>query len=92
MSGVRKSFGKQFNVSSGFLDLIIKSWSERTAEQCAPHLGFALKMGQNHLMQMIQVVLSFCLNISERLVVSFLLLKQLVQLCHLFSQQSMDLP
>ena len=38
MSGVRKSFGKQFNLSSGVLDLIMKSWSEGTAKQYAPHL------------------------------------------------------
>ena len=38
MSGVRKSFGKQFNLSSGVLDLIIKSWSEGTTKQYAPHL------------------------------------------------------
>ena len=38
MSGVRKSFDKQFNLSSGVLDLIIKCWSEGTAKQYAPHL------------------------------------------------------
>ena len=38
MSGVRKSFGKQFNLSSGVLDLIMKSWSEGTKKQYAPHL------------------------------------------------------
>ena len=38
MSGVRKSFGKQFNLSSGVLDLIIKSWSEGTTKQYALHL------------------------------------------------------
>ena len=38
MSGVRKSFGKQFNLSSGVLDLIMKSWSEGTTKQHAPHL------------------------------------------------------
>ena len=32
-SNVRKSFGKQFNLSSGVLDLIMKSWSEGTAKQ-----------------------------------------------------------
>ena len=38
MSGVRKTFGKQFNLSSEVLDLIIKSWSEGTAKQYPPHL------------------------------------------------------
>ena len=38
MPCVRKSFGKQFNLSSGVLDLIMKSWSEGTAKQYAPHL------------------------------------------------------
>ena len=38
MSGVRKSFGKQFNLSSGVLDLIMKSWSEGMTKQYAPHL------------------------------------------------------
>ena len=33
-----KSFGKHFNLSSGFVDLIMKSWSEGTAKQYAPHL------------------------------------------------------
>ena len=33
-----KSFGKQFNISSGVLDLIMKSWSEGTIKQYAPHL------------------------------------------------------
>ena len=37
-SNVRKSFGKQFNLSSGVLDLIMKSWSEGTAKQYAPLL------------------------------------------------------
>ena len=37
-SNVRKSFGKQFNLSSGVLDLIMKPWSEGTAKQYAPHL------------------------------------------------------
>ena len=39
MSGVRKSFGKQFNLPSGILELIMKSWSEGAAKQYAPHLG-----------------------------------------------------
>ena len=39
MSGIRKSFGKQFNLPSGILELIMKSWSEGTAKQYAPHLG-----------------------------------------------------
>ena len=34
-SNVRKSFGKQFNLSSGVLDLIMKSWSEGKAKQYA---------------------------------------------------------
>ena len=38
MSGVRKSFRKQLNLSSGALDLIMKFWSEGTAKQYAPHL------------------------------------------------------
>ena len=38
MSGVRKSFGKQFNLSSGVLDLTMKSWSEGTAKQYTPHV------------------------------------------------------
>ena len=38
MSGVRKNFGKQLNLSSGFLDLIMKSWLEGTAKQYALHL------------------------------------------------------
>ena len=38
MSGVKKSFGKQFNLSSVVLDLIMKSWSEGTAKKYAPHL------------------------------------------------------
>ena len=38
MSGVRKSFGKQFHLPSGVLDLIMKSWSEGTAKPYAPHL------------------------------------------------------
>ena len=33
-----KAFGKQFNLSSGVLDLIMKSWSEGTAKQYAPYL------------------------------------------------------
>ena len=37
MSGVRKSFSKQLNLSSGILDLIMKSWSEGMAKQHAPH-------------------------------------------------------
>ena len=73
MSGVRKNFGKQFNLSSGVLDLIMKSWLEGT------------KVDYNHLMQMYQVVLNFWLSISENLVVSILQSTQLVQLCHLFS-------
>ena len=48
-------------------------------------------MGYNHLMQMLQVVLNFWLNISEHLFESILQATQLVQLCHLFSQQSLDL-
>ena len=38
MSGVRKNFDKQFNLSSGVLDLIMKSWSEGTTKQYVPHL------------------------------------------------------
>ena len=38
MSSVRKSFGKQFNLSNGVLDLVMKSWSEGTAKQYVPHL------------------------------------------------------
>ena len=38
MSGVRKSFGKQFNLSSGVVDLIMKSWLEGTTKRYAPHL------------------------------------------------------
>ena len=38
MSGVRKSFGKHFNLSSGVLDLIMKPWSEGTTKQYALHL------------------------------------------------------
>ena len=37
MSGVRKSFGKQFNLSSG-VDPTMKSWSEGPKKQDAPHL------------------------------------------------------
>ena len=37
MFSVRRSFGKQFNLSSGVLDLIMKSWSESTTKQYAPH-------------------------------------------------------
>ena len=33
-----KSFGKQFNISSGVLDLIMKSWSDGTTKQYVPHL------------------------------------------------------
>ena len=40
---------------------------------------------------MLQVVLNFWLNISDNLVVSIHQSTQLIQLCHLFSQQSMDL-
>ena len=36
MSGVRKNFGKQFNLSIGVLDLIMKSWSEGKVKQYAP--------------------------------------------------------
>ena len=39
MSGVRKKFSKQLNLSSGILDLIMKSWSEGMTKQYAPHLG-----------------------------------------------------
>ena len=49
MPGVRESFGKQFNLSSGFLDLIMKSWPEGTTKQYAPHLrrwlSFCFKNG-----------------------------------------------
>ena len=38
MSGVRKTFRKQLSLSSGVLDLIMKSWSEGTAKQYVPHL------------------------------------------------------
>ena len=38
MSGVSKSFDKHFNLSSGVLDLIMKSWSEGAAKQYTPHL------------------------------------------------------
>ena len=38
MPGVRKSFGKQFNLSTGVLELILKSWPEGTTKQYAPHL------------------------------------------------------
>ena len=38
VSGVRKSFGKQFNLSSGVSDLIMKSWSVGTAKRYASHL------------------------------------------------------
>ena len=42
-------------------------------------------------MQMLQAVLNFWRNISGNLVLSILQSTQLVQLFHLFSQQSMDL-
>ena len=38
MPGVRESFGKQFDLFSGVLDLIIKSWSGVTTKQYAPRL------------------------------------------------------
>ena len=38
MSCVVKSLGKQINLSNGVLDLIMKSWSEGTTKQYAPHL------------------------------------------------------
>ena len=38
MSGARKSFHKQFNLSSGVLDLIMKSWIQGATKQYAPHL------------------------------------------------------
>ena len=48
-------------------------------------------MSCSHLKQMLQVVLNFWLNISDNLVVSIHQSTQVIQLCHLFSQQSMDL-
>ena len=38
MFDVRERFGKQFNCFSKVPGLIIKSWSEGTAKQYAPHL------------------------------------------------------
>ena len=38
MPVVRKSSEKQFNLSNGVLDLIMKSWLEGTTKQYAPHL------------------------------------------------------
>ena len=38
MSGVRKKLGKEFNLSRGVLDLLVKSWSKITAKQYASHL------------------------------------------------------
>ena len=54
---VRKSFGKQFNLSSRVLDLIMKS-GQKVRQNSMTHiegdgLVFALKMGYNHVMQML---------------------------------------
>ena len=37
MSGVRESFGKQFNLPSGVSDRLMNYWSEGTAKQHASH-------------------------------------------------------
>ena len=42
-----KLVGKQFNLSSGLLDLIIKSWSEGTAKQYESHLRRWLTCSEN---------------------------------------------
>ena len=95
MSGVRKCFGKQFNLSIGVLELITKSWSEGTTKQYAPHLrrwfSFCSENELHSLNADVSSGAEFLINISENLVASILQSTQLVQFCHLFSQQSMDL-
>ena len=79
MSGVRESFGKQFNLPSGVLDLIQKSWSEGTAKQHSPYLGrwfsFCSEYGLQPINPDVTSGAEFLTPQST----------QLVQLCHLFS-------
>ena len=49
MSGVRKKLGKEFDLSRGVLDLLVKSWSEITAKQYAPHLWWFNFCSENGL-------------------------------------------
>ena len=96
MVDVTKSLGKQFNLSSGVLVLIIGSLIEATTKQHAPHLrrwfSFYREIGLDLLNAETTSGAEFQnQNISVNLVVSILQSTQLVQVSHLFSQQLMDL-
>lgn len=95
MSNVRKSFGKHFILSTEVLDLIMTSWLESTSKQYAPNLRrcfiFCSENGLEPLNADVTSAEVFWISVSENVLVSILQLTQLVQFCHLFYQQSMDL-
>ena len=96
MSGVKKSFGKQFSLSSGVLDLIMKSWYKITAKQCAPQLrrwsSFCSENGLDPLNADVARGAEFLTQYFRKSSCEYSSANtQPVQLCHRFSQQSMDL-
>ena len=95
MSGVRESFRKQFNLSSGILDLIIKFWSESTAKQYAPHPRRLLSFCSNGLDSLNAGLISraeFLTQYFRRASCETLQIIQLIGFFHLLFQELMYLP